>query len=194
MVKFKKSKKKFISTLVVLLSVVMISGSAYASGITESSNNQSRHNSSNVAPNLTISTTIPSNDINVADEFIFTKGEITIQGTSEPSSEWDFSKGSYSVNGSSNSDALFTNYYFKDVVGRTFNFTAGSSNRLKVDLVHKGWLVQSVVSTWTIDAGESKKVKIKKSDLDGKSTSGSYYFRFNSDPIGNSYSVSGTFK
>lgn len=115
------------------------------------------------------------------------------RGTTEPSSKWDWSKGAYYVSGSSNSATLYTNYYFTGVVGRTFNFGAGSANRITVDLVHKGWIVQTVVSTWTIDAGSSKSVTIKKSDLAGKSESGNYYFRFNSNPLGNSYSVNGSF-
>ncbi len=60
-------------------------------------------------------------------------------------------------------------------------------------LVHRGLIFQTVVSSWTIDAGESLSHTIKTSDLDGKSTSGNYYFRFNSNPLGQSYSVSGTF-
>ncbi|WP_139380390.1 hypothetical protein [Maledivibacter halophilus] len=133
------------------------------------------------------------NDINGYDKFVFKKG-LSTRTTEEPSSEWDWSEGAYSVNGSSNSATLYTNYYFTGVVGRTFDFTAGSSNRITVDLVHKGWIFQTVVSTWTIDAGESKSVEIKESDLDGESKDGKYYFRFNSNPLGNSYSVTGTFE
>ena len=132
-----------------------------------------------------------NNDFNGYEEFIF--NTIT-RGTSEPSSKWNWNNGAYTVNGTSNSGTtLYSNYYFTDIVGRSFSFKAGSSNRISVDLVYKGALVQTVVSTWTIDAGSSKTVKIKESDLDGKSSSGKYYFRFNSNPLGRSYSVSGTF-
>ncbi len=132
-----------------------------------------------------------ADDINGYEEFIFND---FVRTTDEPISKWDWGKGAYTVNGSSNSATLYSNYYFKDVVGRTFNFNAGSSNRITVDLVHKGLIIQSVVSTWTIDAGSSKTVKIKESDLDGKATDAKYYFRFNSNPLGNRYSISGTFK
>lgn len=41
--------------------------------------------------------------------------------------------------------------------GKKFSFSAGSSNKVKVDLVHKkGTIVQTVVSSWTISAGGSK--------------------------------------
>ena len=132
-----------------------------------------------------------SDDINGYEEFTF---NAVARTTSEPTSKWDWGKGAYTVNGSSNSATLYSNYYFTNVVGRTFDFKAGSSNRITVDLVHKGLIIQTVVSTWTIDAGSSKTIKIKESDLDGKATDGKYYFRFNSNPIGNKYSVSGTFK
>lgn len=131
-----------------------------------------------------------ADSINGYEEFIFNN---TARTTSEPTSKWDWDDGAYTVNGSSNSATLYSNYYFTDVVGRTFKFKAGSSNRITVDLVHKGLVVQTVVSTWTIDAGSSKTVEIKESDLDGKATDGKYYFRFNSNPLGNAYSVSGTF-
>lgn len=133
-----------------------------------------------------------SDDINGYEEFTFNNNART---TEEPSSAWDWDKGAYKISGSSSSGAtLYSNYYFTDVVGRTFTLKAGSSNRISVDLVHKGVLIQTVVSTWTIDAGSSKTVTIKESDLDGKATDGKYYFRVNSNPLGKSYSVSGTFQ
>ncbi|MFS0840671.1 hypothetical protein [Paenibacillus sp. 1P03SA] len=198
--KFSKTSKKVVTTLVTLASVAVLSSSVYANEATEvNSSKQFASNDSKVITPFTNSAGVPSvnyfNDINEYDKFAFKKsGGITPQGTSEPSSEWDFSNGVYNVNGSSNKATLYSNYYFKNVVGRTFNFTAGSSNRITVDLVHKGIIWQSVVSSWTIDAGSSKNVTIKSSDLNGESASGSYYFRFNSNPLGNPYSVSGTFQ
>lgn len=189
MVNSSNLSRKIMTVLVALLSVVVMSSSVYAKEITEVNK---------VDPIVDNSVAIPSvnyhNDINEYNEFVFTKDEITTQGTNEPTSEWDFSNGAYNVNGSSNKSTLYSNNYFKNVVGRTFDFKAGSSNRITVDLVYKGAIIQSVVSSWTIDAGSSKKVTIKTSDLDGKSSSGSYYFRFNSNPIGNPYSVTGTFQ
>ena len=131
-----------------------------------------------------------SDDINDYEEFIF---KVNTRGTSTPTSKWDWDNGAYTVNGSSNSATLYSNCYFTDVVGRTFNFSAGSSSRIMVDLVHKGLFVQTVVSSWTIDAGSSKSVTIKETDLAGEEKDGKYYFRFNSNPLGNKYSVSGTF-
>ncbi|MFC9540854.1 hypothetical protein ACFTQ7_13315 [Lysinibacillus sp. NPDC056959] len=132
------------------------------------------------------------NDINDYDEFIF---ESKTKGTEVPFRKWDWDNGSYPVNGSSNSGAtLYTNFYFIDVVGKTFDFTAGSSNKITVDLVHKGFITQTVVQSWTITAKATKSVTIKKSDLGDKSFNGNYYFRFNSSPAGKSYSVSGTFE
>ncbi|GKS10922.1 hypothetical protein [Paenibacillus chitinolyticus] len=197
---FSKSSKKIVTTLVTLASVAVLSSSVYADGATEVNNSkQFTSNDSKVVSPVTNSVGVPSvnyyNDINDYDKFAFKKdGGITTRGTSEPSSEWDFSNGAYDVNGSSNKATLYSNYYFKNVVGRTFNFTAGSSNRITVDLVHKGIIWQTVVSSWTIDAGSSKNVTIKTSDLNGESSSGSYYFRFNSNPLGNAYSVTGTFQ
>lgn len=130
-------------------------------------------------------------DINEYEEFTF---NVVTRGTEEPITKWDWEKGACKISGSSNSATLYSNYYFTDVVGRKFSFSAGSSNRITVDLVHKGLLIQTVVSTWTIDAGSSKEVTIQEKDLDGKATDGKYYFRFNSNPIKNKYSVSGTFQ
>lgn len=173
-----KSKK----VLSVLLSSVIVLGmntSAFASEVSE--------------PDIA---NIPqvnyTEDVNNYDEFIF--GAET-RGVEEQVSKWDWNKGAYKVDGTSNSGStLYTNRYFKDVVGRTFSFTAGYANPVTVDLVHKGLVIQTVVSTWTIGAGKTKTVEIEKDDLDGKSENGSYYFRFNSDPIGDSYSISGTFE
>ena len=86
-----------------------------------------------------------------------------------------------------------TNYYFTSVKGKKFSFSAGSSNKVKVDLVHKGTIVQTVVSSWTISAGGSKSHTITADDLGGYSNSDKFYFRFNSSPIGNRYSISGYF-
>ena len=88
---------------------------------------------------------------------------------------------------------LYTNYYFTSVKGKKFSFSAGSSNKVKVDLVHKGTIVQTVVSSWTISAGGSKSHTITADDLGGYSNSDKFYFRFNSSPIGNRYSISGYF-
>ena len=74
-----------------------------------------------------------------------------------------------------------------------YSFSAGSSNKVKVDLVHKGTIVQTVVSSWTISAGGSKSHTITADDLGGYSNSDKFYFRFNSSPIGNRYSISGYF-
>lgn len=145
---------------------------------------------SNTSFNEQIHSVTSANDVNGYEEFTF---DLLERGTSVPSSKWDWSSGKYKVDGSSNSATLYTNKYFSSVSGKTFNFTAGSSNRLQVDLIHKGLLVQKVVSTWTIDAGKNKSVTIKTADLDGFSNSDNYYFRFNSSPIGKAYSVSGTF-
>ena len=82
---------------------------------------------------------------------------------------------------------------FTSVKGKKFSFSAGSSNKVKVDLVHKGTIVQTVVSSWTISAGGSKSHTITADDLGGYSNSDKFYFRFNSSPIGNRYSISGYF-
>lgn len=58
-------------------------------------------------------------------------------------------------------------------------------------MVHKGTIVQTVVSSWTISAGGSKSHTITADDLGGYSNSDKFYFRFNSSPIGNRYSISG---
>lgn len=89
--------------------------------------------------------------------------------------------------------AILFNYYFTSVKGKKFSFSAGSSNKVKVDLVHKGTIVQTVVSSWTISAGGSKSHTITADDLGGYSNSDKFYFRFNSSPIGNRYSISGYF-
>lgn len=186
---YSRVSKRFFSVFAAFISTFAISGSMYASpDLTPSIIDDPR---AIVAETPTVNL---FNDLNAYDRFIFSSGEVSIQGTSEPSSKWDWSDGTYNISGSSNSSTLYTNYYFTNVTGKTFNLTAGSSNRITVDLVHKGFLIQSVVSTWTIDAGSSKTVKISASDLNGKKDSDNYYFRFNSNPIGKSYSVSGTFK
>ena len=113
--------------------------------------------------------------------------------TQEPTSKWSWSDGKYYVDGSSNYSTLYTNYYFTSVKGKKFSFSAGSSNKVKVDLVHKGTIVQTVVSSWTISAGGSKSHTITADDLGGYSNSDKFYFRFNSSPIGNRYSISGYF-
>ncbi|MCY9517756.1 hypothetical protein [Paenibacillus apiarius] len=199
MFNFKKSPKKIVSVLVALISVLTLSGSIYASAASEAptvngSNQFNFTDSKSVAYDDQIPTVNYNNDINGYNKFVFATSGISTQSTEEPTSLWDWSNGKYSISGSSNKATLYTNYYFKNVTGRTFNLSAGSSNRITVDLVHKGLIFQTVVSTWTIDAGKSKKVTIKSSDLGDYKDSDKYYFRFNSNPIGKSYSVSGTFE
>lgn len=139
--------------------------------------------------------TVTYNELNDYERFIFDENAISPQTTSVPTTLWSWTTdgSTYNISGSSNSATLYTNDYFKNVTGKTFNLTAGSSNRLVVDLVHKGLIVQEVVSTWTIDAGGSKKVTLKTSDLNDFPNGDNYYFRFNSSPLGKAYSVSGTF-
>ena len=60
-------------------------------------------------------------------------------------------------------------------------------------MVHKGTIFQTVVSSWTISAGGSKSHTITTDDLGGYDNSDKFYFRFNSSPIGDSYSISGSF-
>lgn len=127
-------------------------------------------------------------DVNGHEEFKFVPVARTTQ---EPTSKWSWSDGKYYVDGSSNYSTLYTNYYFTSVKGKKFSFSAGSSNKVKVDLVHKGTIVQTVVSSWTISAGGSKSHTITADDLGGYSNSDKFYFRFNSSPIGNRYSISG---
>lgn len=129
-------------------------------------------------------------DVNGHEEFKFVPVARTTQ---EPTSKWSWSDGKYYVDGSSNYSTLYTNYYFTSVKGKKFSFSAGSSNKVKVDLVHKGTIVQTVVSSWTISAGGSKSHTITADDLGGYSNSDKFYFRFNSSPIGNRYSISGYF-
>ena len=121
-------------------------------------------------------------DVNGHEEFKFVPVARTTQ---EPTSKWSWSDGKYYVDGSSNYSTLYTNYYFTSVKGKKFSFSAGSSNKVKVDLVHKGTIVQTVVSSWTISAGGSKSHTITADDLGGYSN--------NSSPIGNRYSISGYF-
>lgn len=172
---------KFKRVLSVALAIIMVLGmrtTAFASEVADS----------DIA-------NVPSvnyfDDINDYEEFTF---NVVARGTETPITKWDWSKGACSIRGSSNSATLYSNYYFTDVVGRKFSFSAGSANRITVDLVHKGLFIQTVVSTWTIDASSSKEVTIREEDLDGKATDGNYYFRFNSNPMKNKYSVSGTFQ
>lgn len=129
------------------------------------------------------------NDINGYDKFEFISQTRT---TDEPTEKWLWSNGKYYVDGSSNYSTLYTNYYFTNLKDKKFSFSAGSSNKVKVDLVHKGLIVQTVVSSWTINAGESKSHTITDADFGGYSNSDKFYFRFNSSPIGNSYSISGS--
>lgn len=131
-----------------------------------------------------------TDDVNGYEEFKFVPDTRTTQ---EPTSKWSWSNGTYYVDGSSNYSTLYTNYYFTNVKGKTFDFSAGSSNKVKVDLVHKGTILQTVVSSWTISAGGSKSHTITADDLGGYDNSDKFYFRFNSSPIGDSYSISGSF-
>lgn len=176
-------KKNILSTVAVLS--MLISSPAYASELNQEGTSNALEETS--VPVISI------DDINESNEFIFNEDFKQVRLTSSPNKEWS-SSNAYSVSGNSSSGStLYTNYYFSSIVGKTFNFTAGKANRLKVDLVHRGSVIQKVVSTWTIDVGKSKKYTIVTGDLDGYSNSDNYYFRFNSDPIGHSYSVSGTF-
>lgn len=187
--------KKLLSFSLAIVMLMSIGTSVFANDVSAAVNgsNQFAFNGSEVT---SYDEDLPQvnyyDDINGYDEFIFASS--STRTTEEPSSKWNWDKGAYTVDGSSNSATLYTNYYFTDVVGRTFDFKAGSSNRITVDLVHKGLIIQTVVSTWTIDAGDDKEVTIKESDLNGKSKTGNYYFRFNSNPLGKPYSVSGTFE
>lgn len=182
MINKRLSWKHWISVFMVMLCVCIPSGSVFAqSSVTEKS-------ADGIAAN--VPGVYYSNDINGYDAFEFISLTRT---TDEPTSKWSWDNGSYYVDGSSNSSTLYTNYYFTGVVGKTFSFSAGSSNKVNVDLVHKGTIIQTVVSSWTINAGGSKSHKITASDLDGYSSSDKYYFRFNSNPIGKKYSVSGSF-
>ncbi|MBF4693426.1 hypothetical protein ISU02_09860 [Fusibacter sp. Q10-2] len=181
------------------LAFILASSTATYAATSEKSdmNNNSKfvlNSSAEVIINDTIPT-IAYTELNDYDKFIFDANAPIQRSTSTPSTLWSWTNNgsSYSISGSSSSSTLYTNYYFKNVTGKTFDLTAGYSNRLVVDLVHKGFIVQEVVSTWTIDAGTSKSVTIKSSDLNDFADSDKYYFRFNSSPIGNSYSVSGSF-
>ncbi|GAU79598.1 M56 family metallopeptidase [Fusibacter sp. 3D3] len=182
-------------TFTFMLTGSVVAYAASSENLDVNGNSQFLFNTANKVIIGDIIPTVNYTELNDYDQFIFNENAPVTRSTSVPSSLWSWtSNGStYNISGSSNSSTLYTNYYFKNVTGKTFNLTAGSSNRLVVDLVHKGVLVQEVVSTWTIDANASKSVKIQTSDLNNFSDSDKYYFRFNSSPIGNSYSVSGSF-
>ncbi len=131
--------KKFLS--MAMVATMLMSTSVFADTNSVASNdNQVNVQSVNVG------------DINDAEVFQFSENKV--RGLDEPVAKWDFSKGKYSVSGSSNSATLYSNYYFTDVVGKNFNFKAGYGNDITVDLVHRGLIFQTVVSSWTIDAGE----------------------------------------
>lgn len=136
------------------------------------------------------------NELNNYKKFIFkedlTKKDLT-RGTSVPSSKHSWTSGNYDIDGSSNSSTLFTNKYFTDIIGKDLNITAGSSNGVIVDLVHKGKFIQEVTYTFTINAGETLNETISSKHLGDFEDSDNFYFRFNSNPIGKSFSIKGSF-
>ncbi|HBN28962.1 MAG TPA: hypothetical protein DEF85_02260 [Clostridiaceae bacterium] len=176
--------KKLLSFILAAVMIMSMGTGAFASETLRITNDSNQHSESSQY-------NIPYNG-NEYDEL--SSSEITPYTTEVPILKWNWDRGEYKFNGSSQKLELFSNYYFSDVVGRTFTIKAGSANRIKVDLMHKGIIFATAVSSWTINAGEEETVNIKVSDLDGKSESGNYYFRFNSNPQGNPYSVTGTFE
>lgn len=117
----------------------------------------------------------------------------SVRGRSEPSDLWNLdTQGICTIYGSTEyGNTLYSEYYFNDVVGRKLSLRA-SSNTVKVDLVHKGTLIQTVVSTWYVPAGGTIYKVIGENDLGGYDENDNYYFRFNSNPMGNKYSIHGT--
>jgi beta-lactamase regulating signal transducer with metallopeptidase domain len=193
-----KKRTQVLSIAMALVLMLITSASVYASSAGRSGVNHAQRFIFDDLNEAVIDETIPTvtyTQANGYDSFIFDENALVPQSTSNPNTLWSWTiNGSlYNISGSSTGPALYTNYYFTNVTGKRFSLTAGSSNRLLVDLVHRGLIIQDVVSTWTIDAGTSKTVQITASDLNGYANSDNYYFRFNSSPIGNSYSVNGTF-
>ncbi len=50
------------------------------------------------------------------------------KGTSELTVHWPWSNGDYTIDGSSNGATLYTNYYFDNVVGKSYRFTSTSGS------------------------------------------------------------------
>lgn len=115
-----------------------------------------------------------------------------VRGTSLPTSQ--FTGTTYTISGKSNDGTiLFTNNYFKNVVGKPLKITAGPENDIMVNLVHRGIIFDEVTKTWAVSKSSTSSISIKTSDLNGFSSSDGYYFRFRPNTAKKAYSVTSTF-
>ncbi len=64
---------------------------------------------------------------------------------------------------------------------------------MKIDLVHKGSVVQTVVDSWYLSPGYTIGGTISSSNLGGYPSTDDFYFRFNSEPGGHYYNFNGEF-
>ncbi len=188
--------KKILITLSILLTFLFSLALVYGDSFMESNTNINTSPRFYISENGVVNedNNIPKvsiNELNNYKKFIF-KEDLT-KGTSVPSSKHSWSSGDYDIDGSSKSATLFTNKYFTDIVGKDLEITAGSSNDVIVDLVHKGTFIQEVTYTFTIDAGETLSETISSKHLGDFKNSDNFYFRFNSNPMGKSFSVIGSF-